>query len=137
MQETCADCIHSWTSTLAWQAGNAQGVFLAGSLVQILISLYDEAYTWPQWHTTLLAIAATVLAFFANTYGAKWLHLWQNTVFTIHILAYIAFITPIWVNAPRATHSQVWSQFTWNGGWPTTGLAAMVGQQVGIFGESP
>lgn len=118
---------------MAWQAGNAQGVFLVGTIIQILISLYDELYAFPQWHTTLLAMMAVIIAFVGNTYGSKWLHLWQNVVFALHILVYLAFIIPIWVNAPRASSSTVWSEFTFSGGWPNPGLAALVGQQTGIF----
>lgn len=118
---------------MAWQAGNAQGVFLVGTIIQIIISLWDTAYAFPQWHTTLLAIMAVLIALIGNTYGAKFLHLWQNTAFAIHIIVYLAFIIPIWVNAPRASSTQVWTGFTFSGGWPSPGLAVMIGQQVGIY----
>ena len=76
---------------------------------------------------------AVCIAFVGNTYGAKYLHLWQNVVFVIHILVYLGFIIPIWVNAPRASSSQVWSEFTFAGGWPSAGLAVMIGQQTAIY----
>lgn len=106
---------------------------MAGTLVQILISLHDEMYPFTQWHTSLLAMAAILIAFIGNTLGSRVLHLWQNVVFVVHVIVFICCVVPIWVNAPRATNSQVWSEFTWSGGWQTTGLAVMVGQQVGIF----
>lgn len=118
---------------MAWQAGNAQGVFLVGTIIQILISLWNEAYTFPQWHTTLLAMMAVCVTYIGNTYGANFLHLWQNVVFALHILVYFAFTIPIWVNAPRASSNIVWSEFTFSGGWPSAGLAALIGQQTGIF----
>jgi len=34
----------------------------------------------------------------------------------------------VWVNAPTATHQQVWFNFQNNGGWSSTGLAMLVGQ---------
>lgn len=122
-----------WTSTLAWQAGNALGVFLVGTIIQILISLADEHYAFPQWQTTLLAMMAVCIALIGNVYGAKFLHIWQNAVFSAHILVYLGFIIPIWVNAPRSTSSQVWSEFTFKGGWPSAGLAIFVGQQTATF----
>lgn len=76
---------------MAWQAGNAVDVFFIGQTIRIIISLYDGLYTFPQWHTILLAMMAVVLAFIGNTYGAKWLHLWQNAVFALQILVYLAF----------------------------------------------
>lgn len=118
---------------MAWQAGNAQGVFLVGTIIQILISLHDVNYTFPQWHTTLLAIAAVGIAYVGNVYGHKYLHLWQNTVFALHVLVYFAFLIPIWVNAPRASSKQVWTDFTFSGGWHSAGLSVLVGQQTGIF----
>jgi choline transport protein len=76
---------------------------------------------------------AVCIAYAGNTLGAKWLHLWQNVVFTLHIMVYLGFIIPIWVNAPRASSSVVWSDFTFSGGWPNAGLAVLVGQQTAIF----
>ncbi|KAK2871600.1 hypothetical protein FQN49_003016 [Arthroderma sp. PD_2] len=125
--------VTGWTSTLAWQAGNASGVFLAATIIQILISLHDAEYTFPQWHTTLLAMMAVVIAFVGNTFGSKILHMWQNAVFSLHVLVYLGFIIPIWVNAPRATSSQVWTGFEFKGGWPAAGLAVFVGQQTATF----
>lgn len=118
---------------MAWQAGNAQGVFLVGTIVQILISLHHPLYAFPRWHTTLIAMMAVCIAYIGNVWGAKFLHLWQNVVFVLHILVYLAFIIPIWVNAPQASSSQVWTEFTFSGGWPSMGLAVLVGQQTGIF----
>ncbi|KAM5434525.1 hypothetical protein McanMca71_006219 [Microsporum canis] len=125
--------VTGWTSTLAWQAGNASGVFLAATIIQILISLHDVEYAIPQWHTTLLAMMAVLVAFVGNVFGARILHMWQNAVFGLHLLVYLGFIIPIWVNAPRASSSQVWTGFTFVGGWPNAGLAVLVGQQTAIF----
>lgn len=118
---------------MAWQAGNAAGVFLVGVIIQILISLYQPDYTFPGWHTTLLAMMAIVIAYIATVWGAKYLHLWQNAAFVLHISVYLAMMIAIWVNAPRASSSQVWTEFNFSGGWPNTGLAVLVGQQTGIL----
>ncbi|KAF3480908.1 uncharacterized protein GIQ15_06255 [Arthroderma uncinatum] len=125
--------ITGWTSTIAWQAGNASGVFLVATIIQVLISLHNVEYTFPQWHTTLLAMMAVLVAFIGNTFGAKILHMWQTLVFGLHILVYLGFIIPIWVNAPRASSSQVWTEFIFKGGWPNAGLAVLVGQQTATF----
>jgi choline transport protein len=120
---------------MAWQAGNAQGVFLVGTIIQIIISLHNVDYTFPQWQTTLLVIGAVCIAYTGNVYGHKVLHLWQNVVFALHILVFLAFIIPIWVNAPQASSKQVWTEFTFSGGWPNAGLAVLIGQQTGIFSQ--
>ncbi|TKA68966.1 hypothetical protein B0A55_06609 [Friedmanniomyces simplex] len=124
--------ITGWTSTLAWQSGNAVGIFLVGSLIQCIISVNNENYGFPAWQCTLLAFAAMLIAYCGSVYGSKALPYWQNAVFAVHIMAYFAYIVPIWVSAPTATHSQVWTEFTSEGGWSTMGLSVLIGQLTGI-----
>jgi hypothetical protein len=118
---------------MALQAGNALGVFLVGTLVQSIISINNPSYTFPHWHATLLVVGAVGIAYAGNVFGSKILPHWQNAVFAVHIMAYFAFIIPIWVNAPRATSRQVWVEFTISGGWSSSGLAIMIGQLSGMF----
>jgi len=47
-------------------------------------------------------------------------------------MAYFAYIIPIWVNAPTATHSQVWTEFSSEGGWSSLPLSVLIGQLTGI-----
>ena len=108
------------------------GIFLVGSLIQTIILINNENYAFPNYHGTLLAIGAMVVAWLANTYGAKALPYWQNALFAVHILAYFAYIVPIWVNAPTASHGQVWGEFANEGGWSSVGMAVLVGQLSGI-----
>jgi len=124
---------YSWASTIAWQAGNALGVFLVATLIQAIIFIHNPSYTFPTWHATLLVIGAVAIAFVGNVFGSKILHLWQNVVFVIHVLAYFALIIPIWFNAPRASTAQVWTQFTNSGGWNSLGLSVLIGQLTAIF----
>jgi choline transport protein len=97
-----------------------------------MILVNNEDYPFPNWQGTLLACAAMVVAYIGNVYGSRILPYWQIPVFIIHILAYFAFIIPIWVKAPAATHSQVWNDFSNNGGWSSVGLSIMIGQLSGI-----
>lgn len=125
--------MNRWTSTLAWQSGNAIGVFLVGTLIQSIISINKPDYAFPPWHATLLVIGAVSVALAGNILGSKVLPRWQNAIFAVHVLAYFAFIVPIWVNAPRATHEQVWTGFENNGGWSNLSLSVMIGQLSGIY----
>lgn len=124
-----------WTSTLAWQAGNAQGLFLVGTLIQSLITINDITYMPAYWHGTLLVMGITAIALCANVFGARMLPYWQNIVFVVHILAYFAFLAPVWVNAPRVESSKVWSGFENTGGWPSLSLAVLIGQMPGITSQ--
>ncbi|OAA47142.1 amino acid permease 2 [Metarhizium rileyi] len=124
-----------WTSTLAWQAGNAQGLFIVGSIIQSIITINDHTYSPANWHGTLLVMAITAIALCGNVYGARLLPYWQNVVFVVHILAYFGFLAPVWVNAPRVESSKVWSGFENSGGWPSLSLAVLIGQMPGITGH--
>ena len=48
-------------------------------------------------------------------------------------MAYICFIVPIWVNAPKASGKVVMTEFTNSGGWSSMGLAVLAGQLSGIY----
>ena len=93
----------------------------------------NENYSFPNYQGTLLAIAAMCLAFCGVVFGAKALPYWQNAVFAVHVMAYFAYIVPVWVSAPTATHAQVWTNgFANEGGWSSMGLSILVGQLAGI-----
>jgi choline transport protein len=127
-----ADQTSSWTSTIAWQAGNAQGCLLAGTQIQTIILVMDENYAFPGWQGTLLTFAAIIVSYVINTYGVRSLPYWQIPVFAISLMAYSAYIVPVWVNAPAATHKEVWTGFENTGGWGSMTLAVLVGQLSGI-----
>jgi choline transport protein len=122
----------SWTSTIAWQAGNAQGVLLVGTLIQTMIFLNNEDYAFPNYQGTLLAFAAILIGITGTIFGSKVLPYWQNAVFLFHVLAFFAWLVPVWVYAPKATHHQVWFEWDTLAGWNNIGLAVMIGQLTGI-----
>jgi hypothetical protein len=121
---------------LAWQAGNAWGLILIGTLLQSIILVNYPDYAAPSWHGTLIVIACSALAVAANVYGAKWLPYWQNALFGLHILAYVGFIIPIWLNAPRASSSQVWSSWEYRGGWSSPAVAIFIGQMPALASQT-
>lgn len=108
------------------------GVFLAGSMIQTIILINNENYGFDNWHGTLLAFLAIIVAYVGTIYGAKFLPSWQNAVFAIHVLAYFAWFIPVWVTAPKATHRQVWTEFANYGGFSNMTLAVLIGQLSGI-----
>ncbi|TQV91239.1 GABA permease [Cordyceps javanica] len=124
--------VSGWTSTLALQAGNALGILLVGSLIQTIIVVNVEDYTAPAWHASLFVIVTIGFAFTGSVVGHGILHYWQNMAFAIHVMVYFAILIPIWVNAPEATHSQVWTQFENRGDWNSMALSILIGQLPGI-----
>ena len=111
------------------------GVFLAGSVVQVIILVNNENYAAPAYHGALLAIGIAALAYVVTIYTSRAIPYWQNAFFLLHVLAYFAYIIPIWVSAPTATHSQVWTSLNNEGGWPSMTLAVLVGQLTAVSAQ--
>ncbi|KAB5555054.1 amino acid permease [Coniochaeta sp. 2T2.1] len=119
--------IVGWISVLGWQTGLASLAFLVGTMIQGLIVLNNPDYIPQGWHGTLLVIAVTAFCIIFNTFLAKRLPMVEGMVLIIHILGFFAVLIPLWVLAPRASPSDVFSTFLNLGGWSSTGLAFMVG----------
>lgn len=76
----------------AWQAGNALGVFLTGTLIQVIILENWPTYPFPPWQGTLLVIGCILLVGTINIFGAKLIPKVQNIIFCLHVAAYFCFI---------------------------------------------
>ena len=120
-------CGAGWISVLGWQTGLASLAFLAGTMIQGLLVLNYPDYVFEQWHGTLLVIAITAFCIIFNTFLAKRLPMVEGMVLIIHILGFFAVLIPLWVLAPRGDPADVFTTFLNLGGWPTDGLAFMVG----------
>ena len=88
----------------------------------------DSNYKPQQWHGTLLVIAVVVFAIIFNTSMAKQLPMVEIVVLVIHILGLFAIIIPLLAMAPTRNSGKVALLDFYNGGgWPTMGLATMIG----------
>src|SRR5437763_12617874 len=107
--------------------GLASLAFLAGMIIQDLLILNNPDYMFENWYGTLLVIAITAFCIIFNTFLAKRLPMVEGMVLIIHLLGFFAVLIPLWILAPRNSPSDVFTEFLNLGGWPTTGLAFMVG----------
>lgn len=99
-----------------------------GTISQGLITLNVPAYEPQPWHGTLIVIGVGFSAVFFNTFLAKKLPLVEGIMLILHIAGVFAIMIPLLVLAPRYNSSRaVFTEFTNNGGWPTDGVAFMVG----------
>ncbi|OQO02777.1 hypothetical protein B0A48_11059 [Cryoendolithus antarcticus] len=124
-----------WISTLAWQAGNAIGVFLTGTLIQVIILENNPDYgkTFPNWHGSLLVIANILITVTGNIFLTRYIPRVQTAFFVLHILTFFAVMIPICINAPKASAREVFADFQNLGGWPNMGVALMAGQLSAIY----
>ena len=123
-----------WMSALSWQAGNASGSFLTGTIIQALITVNNPNYVPTNWQGTLLVFAMVVVLFVSNIWGAKAIPAAQNFLLLLHVGGFLAIIIILWAYAPKTPAKIVFTQFTNEGGWSTMGLSLMVGQISAIFG---
>lgn len=100
---------------------------MAGSTIQGLIALNYEDYVWKQWHGTLLTIAVIAAGIIFNTVLSAYLSKLEGFLLVFHILGLFIIVVPLWIMAPKGSASDVLLTFDNNGGWQTTGLAAMIG----------
>jgi amino acid transporter len=123
-------------SALSWQAGNASGSFLTGSMIQALITINNPNYSPTNWQGTLLVFAMVLVLYLANTFAAKDMPLAQNVLLVFHVLAFFAILIILWVMAPKNSASVVFTQFTNGGNWSSVGVSLMVGQISAIYGSA-
>ncbi|KAL8917346.1 MAG: hypothetical protein Q9208_008016 [Pyrenodesmia sp. 3 TL-2023] len=98
-----------------------------GQVLRGLIVLNNPTYAFERWHGTLIVWAVAMFSALFNTFGAEVLPIVEVVACTLHFLGLFAVIIPLWIFAPRATPSEALLTFTNGGGWPTTGLSAMIG----------
>jgi amino acid transporter len=120
-------------STLSWQAGNASGSFLTGTIIQALITVNFPNYTGTNWQGTLFVFAMVLVLLIVNIWGAPLWAVIQNGLMVLHILFFLIVIIILWVMAPHQTAKAVFTEFSNNGGWSSMGLSVMVGQITAIY----
>jgi amino acid transporter len=120
-------------STLSWQAGNAADCFLTGTMIQGLLQVNDVNYEPQRWQGTLFVSAMLLVLYVINIWGHAFWPRIQNGLMILHLLAFFAVVTTLWVLAPHNTAKAVFTEFSNNGGWPSTGLSLMVGQISAIY----
>ncbi|KAK0768445.1 hypothetical protein LTR59_017660 [Friedmanniomyces endolithicus] len=116
-----------WLCAIGWQVYLAGVCFMVGGIIQGLIALNYPTYVPERWHATLLTIAIIASSIFFNTFLAVRLPLIEGIVLVLHLCGIFAIIVPLWVLAPRAPAHTALLEFQNKGGWPTTGLSAMIG----------
>ncbi|KAF2807267.1 amino acid transporter [Mytilinidion resinicola] len=122
-----------WMSTLSWQAGNASGSFLTGTIIQALVGLNHPEYDPKPYQGTLLVFAMVLIVYIVNMWGAQIWPTIQNGLFVLHVLGFLVTIIVLWVMAPHQSAKAVFTQFTNSGGWSSMGVSLMVGQITSIY----
>lgn len=114
---------------MGWQVFLASVAFMIGGIIQGLVALNHPDFNFAAWHTTVFTIGIQTIAVLFNTVFATRLPYVQSCALAIHIIGFFVIFVPLWALAPKSKAADVLLSFTNNGGWPTTGLSAMIGLQ--------
>ncbi|KAK4623687.1 hypothetical protein CLAFUW4_05712 [Fulvia fulva] len=117
-----------WLSSMSYQAGNASGFFLAGTVIQCLAMVNYPDYAAPNWQSTMCVLAVVLISGIFNIFCSKWFPVMNNISMTFHITGFVAVVVVLWVLAPHPPAREVFIGFSDMGGWSSMGLSVMVGQ---------
>ncbi|KAL9581613.1 MAG: hypothetical protein Q9212_003798 [Teloschistes hypoglaucus] len=93
--------LSGWLLAIGWQGSVVSLSFVAGTIVQGLITLNNPNYEPQQWHGTLLVIAAVAIAVAVNISLSKALPVAEYLILALHVLGLFAIIVPLLVMAPK------------------------------------
>ncbi|KAH0340770.1 GABA permease, partial [Aureobasidium melanogenum] len=119
--------VTAWSTLLGWQCGNASGLFLTGSLIQSMITIYRPANGDLTWQTIVFMLPCLGLVVLVNIYGSRTIATLQNVCMSLHILALIAIVAILGVLSPHIPSKRAFLQIE-NTEWPSTALAVLAGQ---------
>jgi choline transport protein len=119
--------ITGWLCVLGWQVNISSGSYLVATQIQGIIALNDANYVAQPWHPTLMIIAVAAVAILFNTFFAKKLPLIEGIILIIHVFGFFGILIPLWALAPRQPAQAVFTEFTNAYGWPSQGVACLVG----------
>lgn len=117
-----------WMAALGWVTGCPSTAQLTGSLVQGLVyQKYPNVNFGHLWQFSLLVMAILLLAGAFNIFGTRYLPTAEGIFLIIHVLGYFAFLIVFWVTAKHSSAEKVFTTFTDEGNWGSSGLATLVG----------
>lgn len=123
-----------WLSSMSYQAGNASGFFLAGTIIQSLAMINYPDYDAPNWQSTMCVLAVVIISGIFNIWLSNFFPLLNNISMVLHVTGFVAVVVVLWVLAPHAPAYDVLLKFTNEGGWSSVGLSLMIGQISAIAG---
>ncbi|KAH0020993.1 GABA permease, partial [Aureobasidium melanogenum] len=119
--------VTGWMTILGYQCANASGLFLTGSLIQSMITIYRPANGDSMWQTIVFMLPCLGVVVLINLYGSRTIAMLQNVSMSLHILALIAIIAILGVLSPHIPLKRAFLQFE-NTEWSSTALAVLAGQ---------
>ncbi|KAI1210100.1 amino acid transporter [Annulohypoxylon truncatum] len=128
--DSCANFLSyltAWLTTLAWQVIAITTSYSVATIIQGIIVLARPTYVAIAWHTVLIMWAAAVFSVLVNSTTGRALAKFEGAVLILHLAGFFGVLVPLVYFAPHNTPAEVFTTFSNNGGWPTQGVAFLVG----------
>ncbi|EGX95970.1 amino acid/polyamine transporter I [Cordyceps militaris CM01] len=116
-----------WLTVAGWQGTAASGAYLAGSMLQGLVTFTMPAYGGRTWQGTLIVWAVVLVAVFINTVVSSALPKIEGMILVLHIVGFFGVLITLLTFGAQGDADDVFATFRNGGGWPTQGLSFFVG----------
>jgi choline transport protein len=107
---------------LGWQTALVSTSYSAALAVQGMIALNVTNYAVPAWHGVVLTIGAVLVTIIFNTVLLRKLPTLEGGMLVLHVFAFIAIFTILWVMGDRAPASEVFLEWSDPQGWGSVQL---------------
>ncbi|KAI1120710.1 amino acid transporter [Nemania abortiva] len=118
--------LSGWLTTLAWEATAITTSYLTATTLQGIAVLARPSYVPQPWHTLLIMWASAVFASGINFTG-RFLAKFEGLILVLHLVGFFGILVPLVYFGDHNDANSVFELLYNNGGWPTEGLAFLVG----------
>ncbi|PSK34494.1 GABA-specific permease [Elsinoe australis] len=116
-----------WLAVLGWESCMTLVGYVGGQQFQSLIAIIHPEYQPAGWHGTLFTMAVTTFSVFCNIFAVRKLPLLEGLMFIVHVGGFFFIVVILWVMGPRSDAHTVFTEFDNQSGWPSLGIATLVG----------
>ena len=81
---------------MSYQAGNASGFFLAGTIIQSLAMVNYPSYSAPNWQSTMCVFAVVIVSGVFNIWFSEFFPILNNISMVLHIMGFVAVVVVLW-----------------------------------------
>lgn len=115
-------------SSLGWLASVSSSVFVLTTLIESMIEITKEDFSFSRWQYTLIMLAFLVITIGFNTWGARALPMIETVSLFGHLAGFLITIILLCAMAPKNSTSAVFTEVVNNGGWGNVGTSCLISQ---------
>lgn len=106
-----------WMSTLGWLASAGGSGFVTATILQSMIAVHNEAFTFASGPYTGIMLAILAITIVFNTWGSTTLPNIEIGSLVGHLAGFVVVVVAVLVMAPKNSASDVFTTFTSSSGW--------------------